>query len=1310
MLRYFVVIIAVLTVIAGAGQVVGAPSSSRLTMVVPANVQADSSFAFEFRLPSRAAAVDGRILLDTDVAEIVGLAPVGGGSALAPVEIPGGVAFGAYNLNSSHGRTTMRVVVAPHAEAQLNFRIIIDAIADANGNRIALSGSRAVGSLKMGRAVRSSALPANRARLLPSRSPGAFRAPIADNKIDAKDLDIVRADWALARANDAACGAELYREADANDDGCVDIADIQAVAAAQRSGAATRASDAQPNRANFTAGLGQLPMTAQPAAAAGLTWVVDSTADAVDAINGDNICADNQGRCTLRAAITEANWHSGPDRIEFNLPGSAPVAIQLNSSLPQLFIQDRSGGVEIDGYTQPGSSVNDASVGSNAIPGVELRGNGNSPRSNGIFIVSANNMIRGFLINNFYRGIFVDTTDAHDNLIVGNFFGYTASGAAHSYKAYTGLILDAGANHNFVGTPALRDRNVSTASKGFFLYGPGTEDNVLQNNVLCLTPSGMGAATCSTGIDHDFGVKNNLLGGSGAGERNVIGPSSLQGIELSHGWDPAGTDTSGKWLVSNNRIIGNWVGFRGDGSYNSAFRSGLNNPGSGDNGNGINVYDGSSYNLVEGNWVASVYDGIQTMSSNSTGNIIRNNVIGESPLGQAAPLTRTGIVARLNTRSHTIEGNIVRNAGRYGIGLTQADVLWVRLSRNIITDMTGPAIFLQPNSANPNTGANELLALPVITAVTTIEISGTGIAGATVEAYRASRPAGQNGLPVELLGTTVVATDGTWTVATVLQVGDRATVLQITPDNNTSMLATNVAATFEQPLAAPIAGFSWTQLAGGTGVTFTDLSAGSPASWSWEFGDGITSTEQSPTHTYAAPDDYSVKLTATNAGGSDSVTKIVTVSAPANDLVAADSFARTASAGWGSADVGGPYAVEGTAANYSVDGSAGKMLVPAPGRTRSALLSDVSRANVDVRLKVSVDKVASGGRFFVYAIARRSGGNEYRMQLIFNANDSMSVHASTLTGGSESGLGGPTLVPGLTNTPDAPIWVRTQLTGTNPTTIRIKAWADGEAEPQAWLFTATDSTPSLQSAGAVGLRAYVASSVNNAPVTFSFDDYSVSPTQISTTVASDAFQRSATSSWGSADIGGLYGLQGTTVNYSVADGVGKIVVPAGGLTRSGLLNELAQQAVDIRFRVALDKLPAGGACYVYAVARRNSNNEYRPQLVFNANGTVTVQAGMLVGGSETSLGSPVVVPGLTYSPGTFIWLRAQIAGADPTTIRVKAWADGQPEPSSWQFEATNSAAALQASGSLGMRAYVSGSVTNTPVTISFDDYSVITTE
>jgi PKD repeat protein len=56
-------------------------------------------------------------------------------------------------------------------------------------------------------------------------------------------------------------------------------------------------------------------------------------------------------------------------------------------------------------------------------------------------------------------------------------------------------------------------------------------------------------------------------------------------------------------------------------------------------------------------------------------------------------------------------------------------------------------------------------------------------------------------------------------------------------------------------------------------VQFTDESIGDITSWSWDFGDGSTSTEQNPEHIYVSAGNYTVSLTVSNAYGSDTCTR-----------------------------------------------------------------------------------------------------------------------------------------------------------------------------------------------------------------------------------------------------------------------------------------------------------------------------------------------------------------------------------------------------------------------------------------------------
>jgi PKD repeat protein len=81
----------------------------------------------------------------------------------------------------------------------------------------------------------------------------------------------------------------------------------------------------------------------------------------------------------------------------------------------------------------------------------------------------------------------------------------------------------------------------------------------------------------------------------------------------------------------------------------------------------------------------------------------------------------------------------------------------------------------------------------------------------------------------------------------------------------------------------PYSGFT------GTPIQFTGSATGGtpPYTWEWEFGDGATSTQQNPTHSYSAPGVYHVNLTATDAAAAtadDETTATITIP-PAPDII-----------------------------------------------------------------------------------------------------------------------------------------------------------------------------------------------------------------------------------------------------------------------------------------------------------------------------------------------------------------------------------------------------------------------------------------
>ena len=77
----------------------------------------------------------------------------------------------------------------------------------------------------------------------------------------------------------------------------------------------------------------------------------------------------------------------------------------------------------------------------------------------------------------------------------------------------------------------------------------------------------------------------------------------------------------------------------------------------------------------------------------------------------------------------------------------------------------------------------------------------------------------------------------------------------------------------------PVANFSFSPSnpQPGQAVSFKDISTGSPTPWSWNFGDGGTSIQQNPAHSFAQAGQYSVSLTVTNSTGPSTISKSIQV-------------------------------------------------------------------------------------------------------------------------------------------------------------------------------------------------------------------------------------------------------------------------------------------------------------------------------------------------------------------------------------------------------------------------------------------------
>ena len=99
-------------------------------------------------------------------------------------------------------------------------------------------------------------------------------------------------------------------------------------------------------------------------------------------------------------------------------------------------------------------------------------------------------------------------------------------------------------------------------------------------------------------------------------------------------------------------------------------------------------------------------------------------------------------------------------------------------------------------------------------------------------------------------------------------------------------------------------------------VQFNDTSAGNVTSWSWDFGDNGTSTEQNPVHNYTKVGTYNVSLTASNNVGNNTLTQTNYITVLLNDVY----VSTTGNDATGDGTVTNPYATIQNGLTYVADG------------------------------------------------------------------------------------------------------------------------------------------------------------------------------------------------------------------------------------------------------------------------------------------------------------------------------------------------------------------------------------------------------
>lgn len=577
----------------------------------------------------------------------------------------------------------------------------------------------------------------------------------ADGAVTGADVTELALAWEDVRRRREPCTLDSGRLSDADVDGsgCIDIADLAAIAAKSAPAAASR----QALRLDLA--LAATPM------------VVNSTSDEWDANLNNGVCNTPSGVCSLRAAILQANANPGPDIINFNIPGSGPHRITLGSQLPT--ISDTSGALIIDGYTQPGASANTSEQVSNASIRIELRGPGYNGRS-AMVVTSPNNTIRGLAIYRTFSNIRLTGAGATGNRIVGNFIGtdangsYEIPGARNEYIDQSGVEIGNGASSNRIGTPALADRNVISGNpySGVRINHANTKGNLVQNNLVGLTPNGSDSLyTYVAGIDVQWGANETIVGGYEDHAGNVVTGNTNYGIDLSHS-------------SKNNRIVGNYLGTDVTGS---RVRS--------DTGNliGLAIKDNTVGNLVEHNVIGgNRWDGIWHRHNFTGGNTFRYNRIGVGVDGSNIGNSRYGM--HLSGHDDVYEKNIFANNGSYGVYISNYNggngfsppqyTERNRISANSFYGNGSTAIYL--------TGAHNNIASPQFTSLSTGNAGGTACGGCRVEIYVASGSGGR-----QFIAATTASSNGSWSISDGAISNNSVIALAISASNDTSRFSTS---------------------------------------------------------------------------------------------------------------------------------------------------------------------------------------------------------------------------------------------------------------------------------------------------------------------------------------------------------------------------------------------------------------------------------------------------------------------------------------------------------------------------------------
>ncbi len=505
------------------------------------------------------------------------------------------------------------------------------------------------------------------------------------------------------------------------------------------------------------------------------TFTVNSTGDAGDS-KLDGVCRTAGGVCTLRAAIQEANHVAGSSLIAFNIAPAGRQLIAPAALLPAL--NNPAGGITIDATTQPGSLVNTDPIADNAVYGIELKGTGGTG-IDGFTVLSANNVIRGFDMHAFKISISLYQTAATNNQVLGNMLGLQPDGSYDPTYTLVGasscVVMQLGASNNIIGAPGSANRNVISGCnhQGVATYNWPTKNNVIQNNIIGLDPTGtQRRGSKSHGVDINTGTQGTIVGGTGLQQHNVLSGNFQEGAEVSH-----------NKLTRFNSIIGNYIGTDLTGNAAPVVAQngqwGVHLEGNPDCGTSPCPLDAGNQTVTDNVIVNSQKGGVlvdkgvhdSTIARNKIGVTLNgtpagNRVFGiEIAAGSVHNIIGPGNEVAYNTAGIQIRPDSIEPARPTPSVTNQNTITQNSVHDNNLSGAVALGIDLAPLSAvntatNADPNVNDAILAPKLSNPTVTTVDATTCAGCKVEVFIADRGAGQVGSGKTYLATATANASG----------------------------------------------------------------------------------------------------------------------------------------------------------------------------------------------------------------------------------------------------------------------------------------------------------------------------------------------------------------------------------------------------------------------------------------------------------------------------------------------------------------------------------------------------------------------